>query len=122
MTITISPLRLTLFIAIALTALYAFGQASYGSLSYGTIAPLVSNCPAPMASGTTLCTVGSSTGPYTIYVAFNGGTYAPLVPPPATAGVASFNGRTGAVVLSASDVSGTGVKATATVTVNSTIQ
>ncbi|MGA2557978.1 MAG: hypothetical protein ABSG04_17045 [Verrucomicrobiota bacterium] len=94
------------------TVLIAIGQ-SYGALSYGVIAPALANCPAGQANMTTFCTVGTA-APYTIYVSFNAGAYQLLVP--AASGVASFNGRTGAVTLTDADVTGTGLKVSTTVT------
>ena len=114
---------------------------SYGAMSYLPIAPAVSNCPPGIANGTTLCTVGTTSGPYTIYVSYNAGAYQPLIgagvtitgaapivvsggavscPTCVTSAVTSFNGRTGAVTLSKADVVATNLSVTTSVTSTAT--
>ena len=79
---------------------------SYGGMAFGPIAPALSNCPAGITGMASLCAVGSGTS-YTLYVSYNAGAYAPLIG--ASNGVASFNGRTGNVLLNKADVTGTGL-------------
>lgn len=70
---------------------------TFGSLGISPIAPLVTNCPPGTANTATLCPVGSGST-FTMYVSYNGGAYQLLVPPP-PAGVASVNGKTGALTI-----------------------
>ena len=116
-------------------AIYLHGQ-SYGALGIGPIAPTVASCPAAQATQATLCAVGSGTS-FTMYVAYNGGAYAPLTGATTISGTApivvngstvscptcvtgnvvnSFQGRTGNVNLTKADVTGTGLAATTTAT------
>ena len=97
----------------------AFAQ-SYGALAFGTIAPTLANCPAGSSGSATLCAVGSS-GTYAMYVSYNAGTYQLLVPAGQN-GVSSFNGRTGNVTLTKSDVTSTGLGVSTSVTATSTLQ
>lgn len=90
--------RIALF-AILLIAVYAMGQ-SYGSIGMSPIAPTVAGCPLSRANEGTFCMVGASTTGYAVYVSFNAGAYAPLVPAPTASAVTSVNGKTGVVTLS----------------------
>jgi hypothetical protein len=71
---------------------------------------------ATITNGMALC--GTTSG---LYYAINGGTFVPVA---GAGGVASFNGRTGAVTLTKADVSATGLAATttATTTASTTLQ
>ena len=64
------------FIVVALVAVIVgrLWAQSYGSITFGPIAPAVTNCPAGSASQATLCAVGT-----TLYVSYNAGSYQPLV-------------------------------------------
>ena len=102
-------IRNTLLVLLFITALYCLLWAqSYGSIGLGPIAPTVANCPPAQVTAAQLCPVGSGST-FQMYVSYNGGAYAPL-----TGQVTSFNGRTGAVTLTKSDVTGTGISATTT--------
>jgi len=106
-------------LALALCCVWmAFAQ-TYGAISIGTIAPTVASCPPGQANAATLCVVGTSTTGYAFYVSYNATAYQLLVPA-TSAGVSSFNGRTGAVSLTDADVTGTGLKVITTVTSTAT--
>ena len=72
----------------------------------------------------TSCTVLASTTQYCYasdgpYVSINGAAYVSMLPGPAAA-VTSFNGRTGAILLTDGDVTSTGLKVITTVTSTAT--
>lgn len=108
---------LILIAAIVLLVVLGGGAQTYGGLGFGTIAPAVASCPAGLANMAMLCAVGTSATGYTTYISYNAGAYQLFVP---AAGVASFNGRTGAVILTDADVTGAGVKVSTTVTSTAT--
>jgi hypothetical protein len=111
---------------------------SYGAIGFAPIAPAVSNCPAPAATYTVICAVGTA-APYALMVSYNAGAYQNLVTAPtAITGtgpivvsnsgsiscpscvtgnvVTSFNTRSGAVGLTKADITGTGIAVTTTST------
>lgn len=100
----------------------AYAQ-SYGGVGFAPIAPAVTNCPSGVTNGAMLCAVGTSAANYALYVSYNAGTYQPLVPA-VSGGVTTFNGRTGNVNLTKSDVTSVGlsVATTVTSTATSTVQ
>lgn len=110
---------LILIAAIVLLVVLGGGAQTYGGLGFGTIAPAVASCPAGLANMAMLCAVGTSATGYTTYISYNAGAYQLLVPAAAPA-VTSFNGRTGAVILTDADVAGAGVKVSTTVTSTAT--
>jgi hypothetical protein len=107
---------LGLIVTLILCAVLLAHAQSFGAIAFSPIAPAVANCPPGPPTGTAFCTVGTAPSNYQVYVSYAGAAYQPLVPPPAAAGVTSFNGRTGVVTLSNTDVLGTGLKVTTTVT------
>ena len=104
--------------AFVIFAVRAYAQSIGISVNIGNaIASTDSQCPIS-GPGFSLCPVGTAATGYSLYVSYAGGAYQPLVP--ASAGVTSFNKRTGDVTLTKSDVIATGVGVTTTV--SSTIQ
>lgn len=124
-------LQTALLVAVvAVLTLAIFNQSrvhaqGYGAIGFEPIAPTIANCPAGLANGTMLCTVGTVNN-YAIYVSFNAMAYQLLVPPSTTAGITSFNGRTGpAITLTKADVLSAGISVATTVappTATSTLQ
>jgi hypothetical protein len=103
-----------LIATIILVAVLLAHAQSYSTLGGGPIAPAVANCTVSATGYWAFCPVGSGTI-YSMYVSYNGGAYQLLVPA-TSAGVATFNGRSGAVILTDADVTGTGLKVVTTVT------
>lgn len=80
----------------------------YGGFSIGPIAPTVAQCPPAAAVGASYCPVGSGSV-FSTYVNYNNLGWNPLVPIAGPSGVTSVNGRSGAVVLTKGDITGTGL-------------
>ena len=72
-----------------------------------------------VTNGLAICPLNLTTGP-ALAIAVNGGAFSQIPMTAGTAGVASFNGRTGAVTLLDADVTGTGLKIATSVTTTST--
>ena len=72
-----------------------------------------------VTNGLAICPLNLTTGP-ALAIAVNGGALSQIPMTAGTAGVASFNGRTGAVTLLDADVTGTGLKIATSVTTTST--
>jgi hypothetical protein len=85
---------------------------SIGFAPLAVMAASASACPPSAAGGWTICGYGTATSGYALCVSFNAGACTTLST--GTAGVTSFNGRTGAVVPAAGDYSFAQVSGTAT--------
>ena len=72
-----------------------------------------------VTNGLAICPLNLTTGP-ALAIAVNGGAFSQIPMTAGTAGVASFNGRTGAVTLLDADVTGTGLKIATSVATTST--
>jgi hypothetical protein len=72
-----------------------------------------------VTNGLAICPLNLTTGP-ALAIAVNGGALSQIPMTAGTAGVRSFNGRTGAVTLLDADVTGTGLKIATSVTTTST--
>jgi hypothetical protein len=107
---------LILAAAIVSAGVLASRAQSFGSITIGPIASTVAGCPLSATNSATLCPVGSGTS-FAMYVSYNGGAPQSLG---TVGGVASFNGRSGAVTLTDADVTGAGVKVSTTVTSTAT--
>jgi len=108
-------LALTLIIC---AAIFAHAQSPSGIVMLG-LQTSISGCAWPtsyasVSNGMILCPLTSGQ----IATAVNGGPFSVLGG--STAGVTSFNGRTGAVTMTKADVTGTGLAATASVTAPTT--
>lgn len=106
----------------------SFGQAQAAPGPYASIQIVTTLSQCTWASGVTVssgvafCFVNTGTVSTSgLYFALNGGTtFNPIVPQAATAGVTSFNNRTGAITLTDADVIASGVKVATTVTSTTT--
>ena len=91
---SIGSLGLLLLVAITIAVAFAFGQQFAATTPSGALTA----CPAPVSGSNILCSVTDG-----YYASIAGGTYVKIS---ATAGgVASFNGRSGAVAPAAGDYS-----------------
>jgi hypothetical protein len=72
-----------------------------------------------VTNGLAICPLNLTTGP-ALAIAVNGEAFSQIPMTAGTAGVRSFNGRTGAVTLLDADVTGTGLKIATSVTTTST--
>lgn len=100
----------------------AHAQSTTGAFEAGQVVSSISACQwttgATVTNGVSFCFLNTGTVSTSgMYFALNGSTtWNPLVPAAQTAGVTSFNGRTGAVTLTDPDIQATGLKIATTVT------
>src|SRR5208337_4065048 len=87
-----------------------------------TVSPgsTLASCPSPSTKALIFCNVaGDSANADGAYVSANGAAYF-RVSASVSAGVTSFNGRTGAITLTKADITGTGIAAASTTTATTT--